>query len=206
MKAEKDVRVRFADTEDAAELLNIYTPYITDTAITFEYVIPPVEDFAGRIESVMQSFPWLVCEVDGKPAGYAYASRFRPRAAFQWDAEVSVYLSAEFHRSGIGSALYDCLEAILKEQGYLNLYALITHPHPASEGFHAGRGYRPLGIYHGTGYKFGKWHDLIVMEKQLAPLPENPFPCKKYNELNKVFLTEQLKRAEDKIRARQANN
>jgi Sortase and related acyltransferases len=197
----KELKIRFADPGDAETMLNVYAPYVRDTAITFEYEVPSVQEFAGRVENVTTLFPWLICEsADGGTAGYAYASRFRPRAAFQWDAEVSVYLSPEFHRGGIGSALYGCMEAILLAQGYRNLYALITHPNAASEGFHRSKGYCALGIYHKTGFKFGKWHDLIVMEKQLAPLPENPEPCRPYTELDEAFLSEQLQKAEEKLR------
>ncbi len=198
----KEISIRIADKNDAPALIGIYAPYINDTAITFEYVVPPVEEFASRIQVTTHDFPWLVCEIDGKPAGYAYASHFKTRAAFQWDAEMSVYLSSEFHRLGIASALYNCLENILREQGYLNLYALITHPNPVSEGFHASRGYRQVGIYHSTGFKFDKWHDLIVLEKQLAPLPAVPAPCRTFHELDKDFFSEQLHRAEEKIRSK----
>lgn len=151
----KKVIVRIATSEDAPSLLAVYEPYIRETAITFEYEVPSAAEFAQRIRSVSPGFPWIVCEIDGQTAGYAYASRFRPRAAFQWDAEVSIYLCESCHRLGIASALYACMEEFLTQQGYFNLYALITHPHPASEGFHAHRGFRPLGIYKATGYKFG---------------------------------------------------
>lgn len=201
-----DVKIHIAGEKDAPALLDIYAPYIKETAITFEYTVPPVVEFAERIQSTTRDFPWLVCEIDGKTAGYAYASHFKTRAAFQWDAEMSIYLSPEFHRLGIASALYSCLENILKEQGYLNLYALITHPHPVSEGFHSSRGYRTVGIYHNTGNKFDKWYDLIVMEKQLAALPDQPTPCKTYHELNKEYVSEQIRLTEDKIRSKITSN
>lgn len=198
----KNIQIRFADQNDAAAMLAIYAPYIRDTAITFEYEVPSAAEFAGRVESVTAQFPWLLCEVDGQAAGYAYASRFRPRAAFQWDAEVSIYLSPAFQRMGIATALYNCMESILLAQGYRNLYALITHPHPASEGLHASRGYRTLGIYRGTGYKFGKWHDLAVMEKQIAPLELDPLPCKPCSALEQSFLQAQCEKAAALIRER----
>ncbi len=195
----KNIKIRIAKIKDAPAMLEIYAPYIRDTAITFEYEVPAAEEFASRIENVTRRFPWLICEIDGQTAGYAYASLFRPRAAFQWDAEMSVYLSPEFHRMGIASALYHCLENMLREQGYLNLYALITHPNPVSEGFHANHGYRPLGIYQRTGFKFGKWHDLIIMEKQLADLPSEPQPCRTFREVDSQFFAEQIHKAEEEI-------
>lgn len=198
----KEFRVRFAVREDAPALLNLYTPYIRDTAITFEYEVPSVPEFAGRIETVLQTHPWLVCEADGAAAGYAYAAPFRPRAAFRWDAETSVYLAPAFQRRGVASALYRCLEAILTEQGCRNAYALITHPHPASEGFHRSMGYRPLCVYRGAGCKFGRWYDLAVLEKRLLPLTENPEPFRPFPELTEAFLTEQLRRAEKELNRR----
>lgn len=196
------VTVRIARPQDAPAMLAVYEPYILETAITFEYEVPAAAEFEGRVRAVLPGFPWLVCEIDGETAGYAYASRFRPRAAFQWDAEVSVYLSARFHRLGIASALYDCMESILTKQGYLNLYALITHPNEASEAFHAGKGYTPVGIYRATGFKFGQWHDLIVMEKQLAPLPQTPAPCTPFPELEPGWVQAQLCLAQKKTEAR----
>lgn len=195
----KQIKVRFANIGDAKTMLEIYAPYVRDTAITFEYEVPGLKDFKNRIQTVTNQFPWLICEMDGQAAGYAYAARFRPRAAFQWDAEVSIYLAPEFHHMGIAAALYSCMETILREQGYINLYALITHPHPASEGFHRSQGYYALGVYKNTGYKFGKWYDLIVMEKQLASFPEKPEPCMPFYELDEEFLIQQLWKSETNI-------
>jgi L-amino acid N-acyltransferase YncA len=194
-----DVKIRLAQKSDAPALLHIYAPYILNTSITFEYEVPSAAEFAARIESVTRAFPWFVCEIDGKAAGYMYAALFKTRAAFQWDAEISVYLSSDFHRLGIASALYSCLENILTAQGYLNLYALITVPNPVSVGFHESKGFRPVCIYRNTGFKLGEWHDMTVLEKQLAPLPETPKKCRAFLELDPGYLTEQMKMAENTI-------
>lgn len=194
------VTIRSAVPGDAPAMLAVYKPYVLETAITFEYDVPSIAEFERRVRGVLPDFPWLVCEIDGKTAGYAYASHFHPRAAYQWDAEVSIYLSAAFHRHGVGSALYGCMEAILKKQGVLNLYALITHPNLPSERFHAEHGYTPVGIYKTTGYKFGVWHDLIVMEKQLAPLPQAPVPCTPFPQLDGDFLQRRYTLAEQTIK------
>ncbi len=174
-------QIRLAVPEDAGALLGIYAPYVTDTAVTFEYAVPSEEDFRVRIQAVLEQFPWLVCEADGKIAGYAYASPFQKRAAYQWDAELSVYVSPPFHRQGVAKALYEKLLPILKMQGYYNLYALITLPNPASIGFHQSYGFETAGVYHGTGFKFNKWHDMAVLEKRLRDFsydetPQKPVP------------------------------
>jgi L-amino acid N-acyltransferase YncA len=195
-----DVKIRLAQKSDAPALLDIYAPYILKTSITFEYEVPSADEFAVRIEGITRTFPWFVCEIDGVTAGYAYAGLYKTRAAFQWDAETSIYLSPDFHRMGIASALYSCLEAILTKQGYLNLYALITVPNAQSIGFHESTGFRPVCTYQSIGFKFGEWHDLGVMEKQLAPLPQNPIPCKTFHELDPAFLSGQVKKAEEMIR------
>ncbi len=107
------VVVRLATPEDAAKLLPLYAPFVRETAVTFEYEVPEVEEFAGRIRRVRQDLPWLVCEIDGQTAGYSYASHFRERAAFGWDCEFSIYLHKDFFRAGVGSALFRCIKELL---------------------------------------------------------------------------------------------
>lgn len=197
-----DVKIRLAQKSDAATLVAIYAPYIENTSVTFEYEVPTVEEFAARIEKVTEKFPWLICEIDGKIAGYFYAGLYKSRAAFQWDAELSAYLSPDYHRMGIASSLYSCFEAILTEQGYLNLYALITVTNSQSIGLLKKQGFHTLCVYPGVGFKLGEWHDLTVLEKRLAPLPENPHPCRTFREIDPAFFERQLKKAEDQIRER----
>jgi phosphinothricin acetyltransferase len=193
------ISVRFAKSVDAPELLSIYAPYVTSTPVTFEYEVPSVAEFEKRIEAVTAKFPWLVCEVDGKIAGYVYASTYRTRAAFQWDAEVSVYLTEPFHRFGIASALYKCLFELLTQQNYCNLYALITVPNEASIGFHQSCGFRTVGTMPHTGYKFDSWHDMSVLEKPLHDFkaPFTPKPVKSIHELDTDFVAKALKQCED---------
>ena len=169
-------QIRLAAPEDAKALLDIYAPYVTGTAVTFEYAVPKAEDFQDRIQATLEQFPWLICEVDGEIAGYAYASPFHERAAYQWDTELSVYVSPAFHRQGVARALYGKLLPILKRQGYYNLYALVTLPNPASIGFHQSYGFETAGVYHGTGFKFGRWHDMTVLEKRLRDFSYDEAP------------------------------
>jgi phosphinothricin acetyltransferase len=166
--------IRLATPEDAQAILSIYEPYIINTAITFETVTIPVEAFKERMAKIQTQFPWLVYEIDGKVVAYAYASYYRERAAFAWDCECSVYVAEEAHRKGIATKLYLELFDRLKKQGYYNIYAFITYPHDSSIELHKKFGFREVGIFYKTGYKTGKWWDLMVMEKALRNFDEEP--------------------------------
>ncbi len=166
--------VRMATLEDAPAIYTIYEPYILNTAITFEYDIVPLEEFRKRMETVLCQYPWLVYEKDGRILGYAYGSRFKERAAFQWDCECSVYIDQDVHRQGIATALYNCLFELLEKQGYYTVYALITYHHESSTKLHQKFGFTKVGVYPKTGYKLGKWWDLLVMEKRLRSVDEAP--------------------------------
>lgn len=164
----ENIILREATIEDAAALLSIYAPYVTDTPITFEYEIPSVEEFSHRISSTLTRYPYLVAEMDGVAAGYAYASAFHPRAAYGWCAETSIYLSNSLHGQGIGTLLYQKLEQILSAQHILNLNACITYPNPKSIAFHEKFGYTPTAHFHNCGFKLNRWYDMIWMEKMLG--------------------------------------
>jgi phosphinothricin acetyltransferase len=106
--------------------------------------------------------------------GYAYAGRHHERAAYRWGVDVAIYLDSSCHRRGIGRALYSALFPMLIAQGYYTAYAGITLPNDGSEGLHRAMGFKPAGVYHGTGYKLGKWHDVIWLEKMLQPFSPTP--------------------------------
>lgn len=159
--------IRPVKQTDATDILAIYAPYVTDTAITFETEIPTLEEFSKRIEKIQKDYPYLVCEIDGKVVGYAYASKHRERAAYQYSVEVSVYVAQDYHRKGIGKALYEHLFAALEDYNYYSAYAGITLPSEKSIGIHKAFGFTEVGIYHKIGYKDGKWLDVIWLEKQL---------------------------------------
>lgn len=125
--------IRVATEADAEEILAIYAKYIEQTAITFEYVVPSIEEFRGRIRHTLERFPYLIAEKDGKIAGYAYVSPFKERAAYDWSVETSIYVDMEQKRSGIGRRLYEELENILKQQGILNVNACIAYPQAEDE-------------------------------------------------------------------------
>lgn len=183
---------RFAEERDAAALLAIYAPYVVGTSITFEYTVPSLEEFAGRVSAVTQRLPWIVCESGGEIVGYAYAAPYQTRAAFQWDAEISVYLKENFKRRGIARALYRAIKLLLTAQGYYNLYALIAYPNDESIGFHKSQGFQFVGIYPMTGYKLNDWHDLAAMELPLQDSFRVPEPTKALWELPAEILEKAL--------------
>lgn len=162
--------IRTAEKWDIPAILAIYSPYILTSTATFEYDIPTKEAFLQRFETITAQFPWLVWEENGDILGYAYASPPYSRAAYQWCAEPSVYLLPDARGKGIGKALYDALEAILKIQGYQILYALITGENDTSLHFHEKCGYKQMVRFPNCGFKFGRWLDLIWMEKRLKPV------------------------------------
>lgn len=169
------MKIRFSKESDAAELLAIYAPYVENTAITFEYNVPSVEEFAQRIRSISSRYPYIVAELDGEVIGYAYASAFRPRAAYDWAVELSIYLKQTKRRLGIGGKLYDIMEALLREQGFLNLNACIAYSDiedetltKASVRFHEKQGFSLIGRFSECGYKFNRWYDMVWMEKHIG--------------------------------------
>lgn len=168
------MRIRSATPADAAALLAIYAPYVTDTAITFEYEVPSEAEFRSRIQKTLATHPYLVAEQDGQIVGYAYASTFKGRAAYDWSVELSIYCARECQRQGIGTALYAALEAELYRRNFRNLYACIAYPDPEDEyltldsvKFHEKQGYTLCGTFHRCGYKFGRWYHMVWMEKRI---------------------------------------
>ena len=162
--------IRIAEKQDIPAILAIYGPYILTSTATFEYDVPTEAEFLQRFETITAQFPWLVWEENGEILGYAYASPPYSRAAYQWCAEPSVYLHPDARGKGIGKALYAALEAILKIQGYQILYALITGENDVSLHFHKKCGYKQMVRFQNCGFKFGRWLDLIWMEKRLKPV------------------------------------
>jgi phosphinothricin acetyltransferase len=183
-----ELKIREATEKDAAAILAIYEPYILNTAITFEYVTISLEVMLQRMRTVQEQFPWLVCEIDGEVVGYAYCSRFKERAAFDWDCECSVYVNEKAHRKGVATALYEKLFELVTEQGYYTIYSLITNSHGSSIALHKKFGFNEVGVYEKTGYKFGQWWDLLVMEKRIHSFEETPERPKAYKELGNLLL------------------
>lgn len=177
--------VRIATVNDAGQILEIYAPYVENTTISFETAVPTVEEMKQRITSVLASNPWLVIEEGDCILGYAYASRHRERAAYRWSVDISIYVRQACRGKGIGKALYTALIAILRLQGYYNVYAGICLPNPASVGIHEYFGLRKIAQYNKVGYKFGQWHDVGWWELALrehAVEPEEPLPLNRLDD------------------------
>ena len=170
--------IRIATTADVPEMLAIYTPYVENTTVSFEYEPPTLEEFTHRFVSYTRQFPWLVWEEDGAILGYAYASAPFTRAAYGWCAEPTVYLRPEARGRGIAARLYAVLEEILWRQGYQVLYALVCGENGPSRRFHEKQGYHKTAEFPGIGFKMGRWLSLIWYEKRqkMANIPSIS-PC-----------------------------
>lgn len=154
------LNIRTPLASDMQAMLNLYAPYILDTVISFEIEVPTLKQFCQRVQDVMSQYPWYVFEIEGKIAGFAYASQHKYRAAYQWCAESSIYLDPSFHGQGIGKKLYIKLLDTLKRQGYRNIYAGITIPNHASVGLHESLGFKKIGVFEKSGFKQGLWLDV----------------------------------------------
>jgi L-amino acid N-acyltransferase YncA len=170
----RDTHLRIASPDDAASVAAIYAPYVRDTAVSFELEAPTTEEMRKRIEGTLERHLWLLACRGADVIGYAYASPHRTRAAYRWSVDVAVYLEASSHRRGIARRLYAALFVLLARQGYVNAYAGITAPNPASVGFHEAMGFAPVGVYRQVGYKHGAWHDVGWWSLRLRDCPEGP--------------------------------
>lgn len=180
--------IRLARPEDAASILEIYAPFILNTSVTFETAIPTIENFEHRIILYQQDWPWLVCEIDETIAGYAYATKHRERAAYQWCAESSVYVREDFRNMGIAKRLYHALFSILKYQGCINVYAGITLPNTKSISFHEKQGFSKIADYKNIGYKSGAWHTVGWWQLQLNDYTNSPVAPLKFPDMDAVFI------------------
>ena len=166
---------RFAAPADSAALLKIYGEYL-DTPITFECALPSEAEFAGRIAAVGREYPYLVCLEKGRIVGYAYAHRHMEREAYQWNAELTVYVRRGREGLGIGTALYGALIPKLREMGLVNLYGVLGLPNPGSEALHRHFGFTRQGLYPRMGFKLGEWHDVAQYGLRLTPPDRPPEP------------------------------
>ena len=169
------ITIRAAAVDDAAELLAIYAPYVKGTAITFEYEVPSLEEFQGRIAHTLQRYPYIVAVENAEILGYAYTGPFGERVAYSWSVETSIYLRQDARGKGLGKQLYAELERISMVQNVQNLYACIAYPDRDdtyltgnSVAFHAHLGFTPVGRFLHCAYKFGTWYNMTWMEKTLG--------------------------------------
>jgi L-amino acid N-acyltransferase YncA len=168
--------IRPARSADAEGCARVYAPYVTGSCISFEYEAPSADDFASRIAS---SHAWLVAEDGGEVVGYAYASRHRDRAAYDWAADVAIYIAATHHGRGLGRRLYEPLFARVKELGIRTLCAGVAQPNAASDALHRALGFEEVGVYRRIGWKAGRWHDVRWWQLELSPpTPPNAPPAR----------------------------
>lgn len=165
--------IRTATIQDAAKILEIYSPFVKDTPVSFETEVPSIQEMQNRISETTEKFPWLVYEKEGQVTGYAYANPHRSRCAYAWSVEVTLYMDPRFQRLGIGKKLYEKLFELLREQGAVNVFAGITLPNEASIGIHEALGFQKIGQFKDIGFKLGKWWNTGWWQLQLQK-PKEP--------------------------------
>ena len=175
--------LRFAVPEDAEAILAVYAQYI-DTSVTFEYELPSPADFRARVEQILAEYPYLVWEEDGAILGYAYAHRYRERAAYQWGAELSVYVDKGARGRGLGTRLYAALTELLRLQGLRTVYGVVTQPNEASDRLHTAMGFTVAGVVHNAGFKNGAWHDVTTYEKPIGDFDSAPEPLRSIRDVD----------------------
>jgi phosphinothricin acetyltransferase len=163
--------IRPARTDDAAAIAAVYAPYVTDGAVSFELDPPDAAEMARRMAAGGERHPWLVAEEDGRVLGYAYASAFRTRAAYDWAVETTVYIAGDARGRGVGRALYDELLARLTAAGFTQAVAIIALPNDASVRLHETLGFVAIGVNPAVGWKHGRWIDVGVWQRALAANP-----------------------------------
>ena len=191
--------IRLAAAEDTALLRDIYAQYM-DTPITFELEVPSLQEYRRRIEGITKTYPYLVAEWNDRIVGYAYAHSFRERQAYRWGAELSVYIDRQHQGKGIGTELYKKLIRILKLQNIKIVYAGVTLPNEKSEGLHRSLGFDTVGVYHQTGYKCGKWHDVKWFEKFIGDFTGEPADILPITQLDSGIVEALLKIPDDTVR------
>lgn len=185
--------IRLASVEDAPAILEIYAPYVTGTNISFEYQVPTVEEFTQRVREISALHPYLVWEEDNRLLGYAYAHPYALRPAYQWGAELTVYLRREATHRGAGTKLYGALFDLLRLQGVRTVYGCITAENQASVAMHRSLGFREGGLFRNAGYKFGRWLDVLWLEKSIAPY-DDPKPLVPFPQVERVRVEQVLAR------------
>jgi phosphinothricin acetyltransferase len=191
--------IRLAQEADAAEILEIYDIYVKESAVTFECETPSLDEFKNRIKEISSCYPYIVCVSDKKIIGYAYAHRQKERAAYQWNAELSVYVDKAYFRRGAGRALYSALIGILRMQNVRNVYGGVASPNKNSERLHEYFGFKKLGVYHNTGYKCGAWHDVAWYERAIGEYDIEPKPFVSIQEIENNAILDILKRCSETL-------
>ena len=185
------MEIRIATIEDAKAIREIYSPYVLNTAVSFEHEVPSIEEFQNRIGNTLKEYPYLVAVENDAIVGYSYASSFHSREAYKHSAELSVYVRQDCRGQGIGSSLYSRLEEVLIKQNIYTVHACIASPDGKdeyltndSEQFHHKMGFEIVGRHVGCGYKFGKWYSIVWMDKVISERGENPKTFVPFSQIN----------------------
>ncbi|BCX79218.1 GNAT family N-acetyltransferase [Campylobacter sp. 19-13652] len=190
------MQICLATASDAGQIAQIYSYYVKNTAITFDYEAPDESAIGEQIKATLRQYPFIVAKEQGRVVGYAYASKLKNRQAYDWAVESSIYLPNTHISSGIGSALYDVLEGLLRAQGVASVFACIAAGHELEQSasilFHARRGFSEVGRWLGCGFKFNRWYDVIWMQKQLCDPGDSPKEPKPILELEARRLSDIL--------------
>lgn len=173
--AKLQLHIRLASADDADGIRAVYAPFV-DTPVTFEEEVPSCETYRERIERISEKYPCLVAEEDGRVVGFAYAHELRERIAFQWNAELSVYLAPAAQGQGAGSRLYAALIELLRLTGIKAVYGVVTSPNPASERLHRAFGFALMGVQPHAGFTCGAWHNVAWYVREIAPFEDAPAP------------------------------
>ncbi|WP_330631185.1 GNAT family N-acetyltransferase [Halocatena halophila] len=181
-----DSLIRHVNQTDAGAIADIYAPFVESSHVTFETTPPDATEMAGRIERTTERYPWLVCELDEDILGYAYASSFHERTAYQWTATVSVYVSPPAQRQGIAQQLYAALFSVLERQGVRSAIAIIALPNPESVAFHEQMGFERVASFENVGYKHGTWHDVGHWQRTIRTQTDDPEPFVPVSELESL--------------------
>lgn len=199
--------IRLVNVSDAPVLAEIYKPFVISddlsvSTVSFEYEAPDAKEFARRIANISKDFPYLVLMESNKPIGYAYAHPYIERAAYQWGAEVTIYLSPAAQGKGLGVVLYEALEDLLRLQNIIHLYSCVTGSNDHSIGMHQRMGYKIVGQFNKSGFKKGVWLDMVWLEKEIAPFPKEPELRKSFSLIDQEQVFEVLEKYNNSLAKR----
>ena len=193
-------KIRTVQLSDAEAILKVYAPFITDTCISFEYVVPSEEEFAQRIASISAEYPYIVLEEDGEIVGYAYSHRYLERVAYSWDVEVTIYLAPKVQGKGLGVILYDALEKLMALQNIKNLYSCITGDNVHSIEMHRSMGYELIGTFPKAGFKHDRWLDVVWMAKAIGEKENAPLSLVSFAEVAENAVQEVLNEVNNELK------
>ena len=188
---EEEIIIRDATVNDIESLLSVYAPYVENTAVSFEYEVPSIDEFRSRFEKITKKYPYIIAEdTKGNVLGYAYYNEFKAREAYRYSVETTIYLAKEACGRGTGRKLYEVLEKAAKAQNITNMNACIATCKTEDEYltnrsyyFHEKMGSKLVGTFNNSGYKFDKWYDMVWMEKHIGEHKENPEKIKPFTEI-----------------------